>query len=228
MYCGPSVGFHRPPDHPDTDPSLSTDPQWLEWAKRLSAAAQNGLAYNSDPFNVERYESIRAIASEMMAAGVSGDPAVIRDLMDREVGHATPKVDVRGVVIQEDRVLLVRERAERLWSLPGGWADVYDTPSEATVREIYEESGYRTRAVKLLALLDRNRQGHPPMPFHAYKVFFLCELLGGEAATSAETDEVGFFPPENLPPLSIGRVTETQIRRFFQHYHDPTLPTDFD
>jgi ADP-ribose pyrophosphatase YjhB (NUDIX family) len=228
MCCGPSAGSQQPRQNPGTDPPLSTDPRWLEWTKRLSAAAQNGLAYNTDPFNVERYESIRAIATEMMAAGVGGDPAVIRDLMDREVGHATPKVDVRGVVIREERVLLVRERAEGLWSLPGGWADIYDTPSEATVREIYEESGYRTRAVKLLALYDRNRQGHPPMPFHAYKVFFLCELLGGEAATSAETDEVGFFPLDGLPPLSIGRVTETQIRRFFEHHRDPDLPTDFD
>jgi ADP-ribose pyrophosphatase YjhB (NUDIX family) len=204
------------------------DPQWLEWAKRLSAAAQNGLAYNSDPFNVERYGTIRAIAADMMAAGTLGEIDPIQDLLAREVGHATPKVDVRGVVIRDECVLLVRERAEGLWSLPGGWADVYDTPSEATVREIFEESGYRTRAVKLLALYDRDRQGHPPMPFHAYKVFFLCEFLGGDAATSVETDDVGFFPLDGLPPLSIGRVTEAQIRRFFEHHHQPDLPTDFD
>lgn len=204
------------------------DPKWLEWAKRLAAAAQNGLAYNTDPFNVERYESIRAVAAEMMAAGSGEEAQTVRQLLEGEVGHATPKVDVRGVVFREDGVLLVRERLDGLWSLPGGWADVYDSPSEATVREVYEESGYQTRAVKLLALYDRARHEHPPMPFHVYKVFFLCEIVGGAPAKSVETDEVGFFPEDGLPELSIGRVTERQIRRFFEHSRHPDLPADFD
>jgi ADP-ribose pyrophosphatase YjhB (NUDIX family) len=204
------------------------DPQWLAWAKRLSAAAQNGLAYNTDPFNIERYQMVRAVAEEMLAAASGEELDVIRDLLAGEVGHATPKVDVRGVVFRDDAILLVRERADGLWSLPGGWADVYDSPADATVREVFEESGYRTRAVKLLGLLDRTRQGHPPMPFHVYKVFFRCELMGGEAATSIETDEVDFFPQTELPPLSTGRVTEAQIRRFYEHLRDPELPTDFD
>lgn len=204
------------------------EPRWLEWAKRLQAAAQNGLAYNADPYNTERYRAIREIAVEMMAMHAGIDDRVVRDLFDLQSGHSTPKVDVRGVVFRDEQVLLVRERAEGLWSLPGGWADVYDSPSEATEREVLEESGYRVRCVKLLALYDRARQGHPPMPFHAYKIFFRCELLGGEPATSEETDDVGFFSPDDLPPLSLGRVTPRQIARFVQHARHPDLPTDFD
>jgi ADP-ribose pyrophosphatase YjhB (NUDIX family) len=204
------------------------DPQWLQWAKRLAAAAQNGLAYETNPYNIERLQQLRAISAEMMATGSGLEIEPIHDLLNGEAGHATPKVDVRGVVFRDDRILLVRERAEGLWSLPGGWADVYDTPAEATVREVWEESGYATRAVKLLALWDRTRQGHSPLPFHAYKVFFLCELTGGEPTTSIETDDVGFFQEDRLPPLSIGRVTTSQITRFFEHHRNPDLPTDFE
>ncbi len=204
------------------------DPQWLEWAKRLQAAAQNGLAYNPDPFNLERYEAVRRVAAEMMAAHSDAAADRIGDLFAGQVGHATPKVDVRGVVFREHQVLLVKERVDGRWSLPGGWADVYDSPSEATVREIWEESGYRTRATKVLAVYDRSKQGHPPFPFHTYKIFFLCELLGGTPTSSIETDDVGFFDEHDLPELSVGRVTQAQIGRFFAHYRDPTLPTDFD
>ncbi len=204
------------------------DPIWLQWAKRLQAAAQNGLAYNDDPFNRERYKAIRQIATEMMAMGSGTGEETILDIFAGQTGHATPKVDVRGVVFQDDRILLVRERSEGLWSLPGGWADVYDSPAEATVREIWEESGYRTQAVKLLALYDRTKQGHPPMPFHVYKIFFQCEITGGSAQGSIETDDVGFFTEDALPPLSIGRVTAAQIARFFEQYRHPKWPTDFD
>lgn len=202
--------------------------RWLEWAKRLQAAAQNGLAYNSDPFNVERYSAIRAIALEMMATFSEADHTLISDLFEGQVGHSTPKIDVRGVVFKDEGILLVQERSDHRWALPGGWADVYDTPSEATVREIFEESGYRTRAVKLLALLDRTRQGHPPIPFHAYKAFFLCELESGTATPSIETAEVAFFRRDALPPLSVGRVTARQIERLFDHRDHPEWPADFD
>jgi ADP-ribose pyrophosphatase YjhB (NUDIX family) len=211
------------------------DPRWLEWGKRLQTLSQNGLAYNSDPFNQERYAAIRQIAAEIMGAhfkephdGPDATLESIAALFEGEVGHATPKIDVRGVVFRDRQILLVKERSDGLWSLPGGWADVYDSPADAVVREVLEESGYTTRAVKLLGLLDRAKQGHPPAVFHSYKAFFRCDLLGGEPHASVETDEIGFFPEDALPRLSIDRVTPGQIARFFVHLQDPDLPTDFD
>ena len=103
-----------------------------------------------------------------------------------------------------------------------------DAPSEAVAREVFEESGYRARAVKLAALVDKNRHPHPAGVHHIYKLFFLCELLGGHPAASSETDAVEFFPVRALPPLSTGRVLASQIERLYQHRLDPSLPTDFD
>ena len=206
------------------------NPQWLQWAKALQAIAQNGLAYNKgkDSFDILRYEDVRRIAAEMVAAHTGDDYAHVHDLLAAEKGHATPKVDVRGVVFRDDKILLVRERSDGLWTLPGGWADPNESPAEATVREVYEESGYRVRAVKLLALYDRDRHGHPPHIYHIYKVYFLCELVGGEATTSDETDGVDFFAEDSIPPLSLGRVTPALISRFFAHHRHPEWPTDFD
>jgi ADP-ribose pyrophosphatase YjhB (NUDIX family) len=203
-------------------------PHWLNWTQRLQAIAQTGLNYAGDPFDVERYEQIREIAAEMAAHFSDADAGAMRALFAGEVGHATPKVDVRGVVFRKEALLLVRERSEGLWTLPGGWADIGESAGEATAREVWEESGYRVRAVKLLAAYDRNKHPHPPYPFHAYKLFFRCDLLGGQATHSLETDGVEFFRETELPALSVTRVTASQIARFFDHLRHPDWPTDFD
>ena len=151
------------------------------------------------------------------------------ELSAAQFGYATPKVDVRGVVFRESKLLFVRENTDGgRWTLPGGWADVNESPSEATVREVREESGFETRAVKLLALYDRDRQGHvPPYPFHIYKIFFLLELIGGSATPSIETSEVAFFGEHEVPELSVARVTYDEIRRFFAWQRNP-VETQFD
>src|SRR5690349_17522868 len=212
------------------------DPRWLTWAQELQTIAQNGLTYVQDAYDRERYERLREIAAEIFAAGARMDLSAARALFATETGHATPKLDVRGAVFRADRVLLVRERADGRWTLPGGWADPGESPAEATVREVYEESGYRTRAVKLAALYDRSRHAHGPHPYYIYKVFFLCDLLAAapdnlalhDSAVHQETDAVDFFPLDSLPELSRGRVTEAQIARLFAHYRHPEWPAVFD
>jgi ADP-ribose pyrophosphatase YjhB (NUDIX family) len=205
------------------------DPRWLIWAKELQAIAQTGLAYAADPYDLDRYRQLREVALAIMAEGSGAALVPIRTLFQAETGYPTPKVDVRGAVFDGDRILMVRESSDGRWTLPGGWADVNQTPAECVEREIREESGYVARATRLVAVWDRTRQGHvPPLPFHVYKLFFLCDLEGGAPATSHETLAVGFFAADALPELSQGRVNAAQIRRMFEHRRDPSLATDFD
>jgi len=211
-------------------------PAQLDWAQRLQSIAQSGLAYNPQPFDRLRYEDVLAIAVEMMTAAFDAPDqrGALHDLFASMQGHATPKVDVRGVVFDGDRVLMVQEMLDGgRWTLPGGWADVGESAAESIVREIREETGYRTRAVSLLAAYDRNKHDHPPFVFHAYKLFFRCELTDDARVPdprNVETGQVGWFRAEDIPALSLsqGRVTAAQIARFFEHLRQPGLPTDFD
>ncbi len=203
---------------------------WLSWIQQLQGIAQTGLTYRNHPFDVDRYEQIQAIAAAMLAAQAEADPATVLDLFQQDVGHATPKLEVRGVVFRDHKVLLVQERSDGLWALPGGWADIGDSPSQAVEREIFEESGFTTRTTELLAVYDRAnpRHGHPPAPFHSYKLFFRCELTGGQPTPSYETTAIDFFGPDEIPPLSLGRTGPAQIQRFFEGLYSSHLPPDFD
>ena len=205
------------------------NPEWVQWAQRLQAIAQNGLTYARNPFEVERFNQVRQVAAEMLASSCdSVHVESLVELFQQNFGYATPKVDVRAAVFHEGRVLLVKERMDDAWTLPGGWADVGDAPSVAALREVREESGYEAAVKKLAAVYDRELHDHPPYPFHAYKLFFVCELMGGTARTSIETTDVDFFTEDRIPPLSLPRVTPVQIRHMFDHYRHPEWPTSFD
>jgi ADP-ribose pyrophosphatase YjhB (NUDIX family) len=206
--------------------------QRLDWARRLQSIAQTGLAYGEPTvYDRDRYEQVRRIAAEIISA--DGDADDFEAVFAAEAGHATPKLDVRGVVFRDDTILLVRENVKKsagTWTLPGGWADVGESPSEAVVREVREESGHATRAVKLLALYDRNRHPHPPNPWHIWKACFLCELLDDtQYDLDDEIAEARFFARDELPELDLARITpDSYIDRFYAHHEHPEWPTDFD
>jgi ADP-ribose pyrophosphatase YjhB (NUDIX family) len=205
------------------------EPKWLDWAKRLQALSQNGLTYAKDPFDRERYEQIRHIAAEMLAEKADAKIQDVLDLFSREKDYATPKVDVRGAVFKDGRILLVKERSDGKWALPGGWADVGESPSESVEREVWEESGFQVKAKRLAAVYDRGKHPHKPlMHYHIYKLFFLCEITGGRATTSSETEQVAFFEESDLPELSITKILPEQIAKMFDYYRHNELPTYFD
>jgi len=203
-------------------------PGWLRWAQRIQAIAQTGLTYARDPFDVERYRELREIALEMASEGVSAPAEEVRVAFAASLGYPTPKVDVRAVVFRGEELLLVRERRNGRWTFPGGWADVGDTPSLAAERETLEESGYRVRAEKVLAVLDKSRHEHPPSVDYTYKVLIGCRLEGGEPVTSHEIDAVGFFARDARPALDLDRTTPGQLELAWAHLADPSRPTDFD
>ena len=200
-------------------------------AIKLTALAQDGLLYAADDYSRDRYQKVGRLSAELLAT-VSGRPAgeLVLEL-GRDSGYATPKVDVRGALFDDhERVLLMQEKTDGRWSLPGGWADPGDSPSAAVTREVLEETGYHSSVIKLIACWDRELQDNPPpMPVHVYKLFFLCRQHGATQPPAAlETIDVGWFSLEALPPLSLGRVNQRQVERALAHHRDPLLRTEFD
>jgi ADP-ribose pyrophosphatase YjhB (NUDIX family) len=198
---------------------------------KLAALAQDGLTFAANDYDQDRYGQVGRLAAELLAA-LSGRPAEeLAVELGRDTGYATPKIDVRGVLFDDqERVLLMQEKTDGRWSLPGGWADPGEAPSVAVTREILEETGYRSAAVKLIACWDREVQGNPPpLPVHVYKLFFLCRRDGAVQPPAAlETLDVGWFGLGALPPLSLGRVNPHQLGRALAHHRDLALPTEFD
>lgn len=204
----------------------------LELVQRLAALSQTGLAFAQSPFDVQRYEEVGEIAAELASHGET-DALRVAAIFRSDDGYVTPKMIVRSAVFDGDpdsgpRILMVRETADGRWTLPGGWIDLGESPAYAAEREVLEETGMKVTAHKLAAVFDKRRHDHPPAPHHAYLLFFLCRLESGSLTPSIETSEVGWFRSDDLPELSTGRATEKQIKRMFEHFIDPTLPTDFD
>ena len=209
---------------------ISENPQrnWLDWAREIQAIAQIGLTYAEIPYDRERYEKLHALAVEIFGSYTGEDAVAIRKAIRTQPGYVTPKVDVRGACFREGKVLLVRERADGRWCLPGGWADVGDVPSQAAQREVLEEAGIVCAAQKLVGVFDANRTGEPLSAYHAYKLVFLCEITGGAGQTNHETLEVGFFAPDEIPPLSEARTNHTVLAECFAHWQDTARLTYFD
>lgn len=200
---------------------MSSAIEWLEWVKRIQAIAQTGLTYSKDVYDLERYEQLRALSIEILENYTDVGMDKIKLHFGSETGYATPKVDIRGVVFQEGKILLVREKADNAWALPGGWADIGYSPSEVVVKEIEEESGLITTSKRILAVLDKKFHHHPPEQYHVYKIFIQCDIVSGDPKGGLETLEVGFFDRREIPALSLERNTPTQIQTMFQFLDDP-------
>lgn len=204
------------------------DSNWLDWAKQLQSIAQAGLTYSKDVYDMERFEQIREISIEMMSTYTEMDTPIIRELFANETGYATPKVDIRAVVFKDNRILMVKENTDDCWALPGGWADIGLTPREVAVKEVKEESGFDVKPVKLLGVLDKKCHPHPPSPYHVYKLFIQCEIIGGKPTEGIETSAIDFFPEDELPALSIARNTRSQIEMAFRSLKNPEEPVQWD
>ena len=202
--------------------------QWLKWISSLQGLAQNGMTFAANQFDSERYKAIQAISAEMLARMANTMPAENLALFAKELGYATPKLDVRAAAFKNNKILLVKERSDNAWSLPGGWADLNDSPTEAVEREVLEESGFLVKVTKLVALLDKRKHQHPPSYYPTYKTFFLCKIESGEPKENIEISEIDFFAKDKLPNLSLPRVTPEQIQMLFVHHAKPDLPAEFD
>ena len=187
------TGNHKPADplmiHTTGDQAV---PQWLEWARELQAIAQTSLHYVENDYQRQRFERILELAAEITQTYTSLPASQWKGIFDTQQGYATPKVDVRAAIFRDGKILLVRERADGGWTLPGGWADVGDVPSKAAEREAWEEAGFIVQAQRVIGVYDANRSG-PLEFFHAFKLIFLCKLIDGAPTPSNEPAEGLFF-----------------------------------
>lgn len=206
---------------------MNQAPKWMEWAQEIYSLSQSGLTYSGNEYDIERYKRLQQITAEMIASQSKMEQEAVLESFTMQAGYITPKVDVRGAVVKDGKILLIQERADDRWAMPGGWADLGNSPKSVAEREVWEESGYRVKAEKVVAVIDANRI-EPFEFYHAYKLIFLCTLLEGEPRTSHETLAVDFFSPDDLPPLSLYRTNEDMIREVFAHRQDPDRPTAFD
>lgn len=203
-------------------------PCWLEWARELQALGQIGLTYSTSEYDTLRYQRVMEIAADVVQGHTELQKDPVLKNFQVQPGYATPKVDVRGAVVRDGKILLVQECSDERWCMPGGWADVGDPPSEVVVREVWEESGFNVAAKKVIGVYDANRTGTPLEFYHAYKIVFLCELTGGQARPSHETLAVGFFSFDDLPPLSLNRTSQRHLDEVVAHLRDPHRPAAFD
>ncbi len=202
-------------------------PKWMEWAQEIFSLSQSGLTYSGNEYDIERYKRLQEITAEMIASQSQMEKETVLEGFSMQAGYITPKVDVRGAVVKDGKILLIQERADDCWAMPGGWADLGNSPKSVAEREVWEESGYRVRAEKVIAVIDANRI-EPFEFYHAYKIIFLCTLLEGEPRTSYETLAVDFFDPQQLPPLSVYRTNEDMIKEVFAHIQNSDRATTFD
>ena len=202
-------------------------PDLLRWARQLFSLSQAGLTYSKNEFDLERYQQMQEIAAEMLATHSDETRESVLQSFSLQAGYATPKIDVRGAIIREGKILLIQEKTDGCWAMPGGWADIGDFPAETVKREVREESGFHVQVQKVIAVYDANHVA--PLEFyHAYKIIFQCSITDGEPTPSHETLAVDFFAMETLPPLSEGRTNRVMLEEVFAHYLNPARPTSFD
>ncbi|MEM6841930.1 MAG: NUDIX hydrolase [Bacteroidota bacterium] len=201
---------------------------WLTTAQRLQSIAQAGLTYCQNDYDRERYEELMRISAQIVADYSDAPFEKVLNLYGKEEGYLTPKVDIRGVVFRDDKLLMVQEKIDQGWTVPGGWADVGYSPSEIVVKEVQEEAGITVAPERLLAVLDKKCHNHPPTPFYTYKIFILCRHLAGEITAGMETMNVGFFGKGELPPLSVERLTVEQAEMLFDFHHNLAKAVLFD
>lgn len=189
--------------------------------KRIQALSEIGLEYCNSNYDRERYEEIQVICFEMLSAMNDIPVSKIRPVILEQNGYKTPKVDVRAVVFNhEGEILLVQEKVDQRWALPGGWADIGYTPRQIAEKECFEEAGLTVKASRLLAVMDKTAQQMPPEFEYVYKLFIHCEPVGENVSAGEETLDAKWFAEDELPALSTPRNLETQIHLMFSYYRD--------
>jgi ADP-ribose pyrophosphatase YjhB (NUDIX family) len=197
--------------------------------KQIQSLSEIGIHYSKNDFDLMRYQEIGELCLGVLSQMTGMDATDLRIKMIESNGYKTPKVDVRAVIFNDrQELLLVKEKIDGCWSLPGGWADIGYSPSEVAEKESREEAGAEVKATRLIGIYDKRCHNHPPDIYYVYKVFIECRLISWVGADQTETSDFGFFGPDNLPPLSSPRNTTEQILKLFEYQSGKKTDPFFD
>lgn len=201
---------------------------WLEWATELQSIAQAGITFAENQYDIDRYQRIRELSVKIIHEYTDIDHAKIRNFFASETGYQTPKVDVRAAVFKDETILMVKEKVDERWSLPGGWADVNSSVGESVIRECIEEAGAIVKPRRIIAVHLANKQNNFVYPFTIYKIIVECDLIDYRFTENSETFESGFFSIDNLPELSVERNNLSQISLCFKAKKCQVFEPEFD
>lgn len=202
--------------------------KWLKWAIEIQSLAQAGLEYTNNVYDIERYERLREISTEMIAEKTDLSKDKVKNLFCNETGYQTPKLDTRAAIFKDNKILLVHEK-NGTWSLPGGWCDVLESVGSNTIKEVKEETGLDVETIKIISVQDRNKHNKPIYAYGVCKIFLLCNIIGGEFIENIETTEIKYFPLNEIPNnLAEEKTNREQIEMCFEAYKDKNWKTQFD
>lgn len=178
---------------------------------KVQSIAKIGLIYSKDPYAITNYQEINKMSLEFLEKfmEVKFDRP---NYFSKDI-YPTPNISVRTVILnaKRDKVLMVREASLGTYSLPGGWADLYDSPSKAAKNECSQEAGADVEIVRLVGITDRT-------PFKSsasipeYVIIFEGKVIGKLHEHEYETDDVGWFEIDNLPEISRKSSKEELLR----------------
>lgn len=177
---------------------------------KVQSIAKIGLIFSTDPYAIANYHQINDLTREMlenfMNVSLERNNFFARDI------YPTPNVSVRTIIFNDQQeVLLVKEARDGAYSLPGGWCDLYDSPSEAARQECRQEAGADVTIERLVGVFNRT-------PYKAgvavpeYMIVFVGKVNGPLQDHEHETTDVGYFPINQLPELSRKVSREEYVR----------------
>jgi len=202
---------------------------FFEKIKRIQTLAEIGLELSEITYDIERYQELRDISLELLEKLTDVPIEKIIPVIEEKNGYKTPKVDIRAAVFNEQgQILLIQEKVDGKWAMPGGWTDISYSPAEVAEKECQEEAGLKVKATRLLAIMDKQKQKMPPAFEYVYKIFMLCEKQDNNISTGSETSDVGWFDENKIPLLSQPRNTDKQIKMMFQYYNGEISEVYFD
>jgi len=198
---------------------LAVSMKWNEFLAKVLAISRIGLKFSKDPFALENYEELHGLAvNQLKALHETPDESLP---YQRDI-YPTPNISVRVLVFNEKKELLLgQERSDGAFAVPGGWCDVFESASENARKEVLQETGLTVQIDQLLCLLQRERYREYASMISEYVVYFSATVLSGELKVNHEILSLGFFPIDQLPPLS-RKMTEKELRTALAVYLNKT------